>query len=220
LLKQHFDNEDEGIAAVSFAAAALWLFLDLAMPDVRRAKSFRLAEQIEALATVLRKLNRSLTQATIDLGNVLDNRAAGRQPELPRNNYVALRNYRRGYRDLRKTAEWLGLTPYSSKSGRGTRDWKARVKSKLRQGVAFEEEHYPRAAAIFANRENPVIRRKARRTYRKYMVESGRNDGYCGWSVLGYLAGVGKGQTQRGRELSYAYLQLGSCILRKIPPLP
>jgi hypothetical protein len=196
------------------------LFLDLDMTDVERAKSFRLAEQIEALAAVLRKLGQALRQATTDLGDLVANRPAGRQPELPRNNYVALCNYRRGFRDLRETAEWLGITPYSSRTGRGTRDWKARLRNRLREGVAFERERYPRAAAIFANSDNPIVRRKARRTYRKYIVELGRNDGYCGWAVLGYLAGVGKAQTQRGREIASAYLQLGTCILRKIPPVP
>lgn len=219
LLRRHFADEDEGIAAVSFAAAALWLFLDLDMNGIHNAKSFRLAEQIEALADLLRKVSESLHQSTVDLGKLVNNRAAGRQPELPVNNYRALYNYRRGFCSLEETAEQLGITPYNSQTGRGTRAWKARVMSRLHEGVEFEKKYYPRAAAIFANANNPHIRRKARRGYRRYIVELGRK-GYCHRAVVGYLLGVNQAQTQRGREIASAYLQLGSCILRRIPPLP
>jgi hypothetical protein len=113
----------------------------------------------------------------------------------------------------------LEITPYSSKTGRGTRDWKARVRQRLKEGKDFEEEHYPRGAAIFANRDHPDVRRKARRAYRGYRYEVSRG-GSCSFSLLGYWAQVSAPETKRGKEIRFAYLQLGSCILQRIPPIP
>lgn len=219
LLVQQFGDESTGIAAVSFAAAALWLFLDLDMPGVERTSSYRLAEQIESLASIIRKPVHRLRRSTEDLGKLMANRSSGSHSELPGNNHLALQNYRMGRRDLRETAEWLGITPYSSRTGKGTRDWKARVKQRLREGKEFEDKHYPRVAAIFANRDHPVVRRKARRAYRGYLIEMGRL-GRCRFSLLGYYAGINAAETKRGKEIAFGYLQLGSCIIQRIPLLP
>jgi hypothetical protein len=219
LLARHFDDPPTGVAAVSFAAAALWLFLDLDSPGVEKASSYRLAEQIESVASVIRKLTRRLRQSTKELDRLTANRSSGALSNLPGNNHVALQQYRLGRFNLRQAAEWLGITPYSSKTGKGTRDWKARVKKRLRAGKQFEDENYPRAAAIFANRDHPWVRRKARRAYRGYVIEKGRH-GRCYPSMLGYYARTNAKETKRGMEIAYAYLQLGSCIIQRIPPVP
>src|SRR5215210_4911823 len=114
--------------------------------------------------------------------------------------------------DLRQAAEWLEITPYSSKTGKGTRDWKARVRQRLEEGKEFEAKHYPRAASIFANSDNPVIRRKARRAYRGYKHEV-RRLGECQFYLIGYWARESRPETKRGKEIAFAYVQLGSCIL-------
>jgi hypothetical protein len=132
---------------------------------------------------------------------------------------MALQYYRLGRFDLKQAAEWLEITPYSSKTGRGTRDWKARVRQRLKEGKEFEKEHFPRAAAIFANSDHPVIRRKARRAYRGYRYEV-RQRGECPFYLLGYWARVSRPETKRGKEIALAYVQLGSCILQRIPPIP
>jgi hypothetical protein len=132
---------------------------------------------------------------------------------------MALQYYRLGRFDLKQAAEWLEITPYSSKTGRGTRDWKARVRQRLKEGKEFEDENYPRAAAIIANSDHPVIRRKARRAYRGYRYEV-RHRGECPFYLLGYWAGVSRPETKRGKEIAFAYVQLGSCILQRIPPIP
>jgi hypothetical protein len=219
LLVQQFGDERTGIAAVSFAAAALWLFLDLDMPGVDRTSSYRLAEQVESLASMIRKLVQRLRRSTEDLGKLMANRPSGSRSKLPGNNHLALQQYRMGRRDLRQTAEWLGITPYSSRTGKGTREWKARVKQRLREGKEFEDENYPRAAAIFANKDHPYVRHKARRAYRGYVIEMGRY-GRCRFSLLGYYARTNAAETKRGKEIAFAYLQLGSCIIQRIPLLP
>ena len=219
LLEQQFGDEETGIVAVSFSAAALLLLMDLDMPGLMDASSRRVAEHVESLAGIVRDLIASLNRATDKLGSLTANRTAGRQREIEGNDYTALRNYRMG-RGLRETAEWLEITPYSSKTGRGTRDWKARVKQRLRNGKRIEDERYPRAAAIFAHRENPYVRRKARRAYRKYLVEKGRLGALFYWAGFGAFIRTGSAQTQRSFEVTYAYVQLGSCIIQGIPPVP
>jgi hypothetical protein len=219
LLDRQFGDAETGVAAVSFAAAALWLFLDLDTPGVETASSYRLAEHIESLASVISSLTRRLRRSTKELDQLTANRSSGALSNLPGNNHLALQQYRLGRFNLRQAAEWLGITPYSSKTGKGTRDWKARVKKRLRAGKQFEDENYPRAAAIFANRDHPWVRRKARRAYRGYIIEEGRR-GFCHPSMLGYYAGTNAKETRRGMEISYAYLQLGSCIIQRIPPIP
>ncbi len=219
LLVQQFGDEVAGAATVSFAAAALWLFLDLDMPDVERASSYRLAEQIESLASLIRKVVRRLGRSTADLGKLIANRSSGNRLKLPGNNHLALQQYRMGRRNLEEIAEWLGITPYSSRTGKGTRNWKARVKQRLREGKEFEDRNYPRAAAIFANSDHPAVRRKARRAYRGCRYEVGRR-GTCPFYLLGRWAGVSAAETKRGKEISFAYVQHGSCILQRIPLIP
>jgi hypothetical protein len=220
LLVRQFGDEKNGVAAVSFAAAALWLFLDLDMPGIEKASSYRLSEQIESLAALIGKAARRLGRSTADLGKLIANRSSGNRPELPGNNHLALQQYRMGLlRDLEETAEWLGITPYSSRTGKGTRNWKTRVKERLREGKEFEDRNYPRAAAIFANRDHPTVRRKARRAYRGYRYEVGRT-GTCPFYLLGYWAQVSASETKRGKEIAFAYAQLGSCILQRIPLTP
>ena len=219
LLIQRFGSEESGIAAVSFTAAALWLFLDLDMPGVEGASSYRLAEQVESLASIICGLTQRLRRSTEDLDKLIANRSSGNRPELPGNNHLALQQYRMGHRNLRQIAEWLGITPYSSRTGRGTRDWKARVKKRLIAGNEFEKQNYPRAAAIFAHREHPAVRRKACRAYRGYLLEKGRY-GSSRFFSLGHWARTNAAETKRGREIVWAYCQLGSCIIQRIPPLP
>jgi hypothetical protein len=219
LLERHFGDEESGMVAVSFSAAALLLFVDLDTLGLMDASSRRVAEHVESLASVVRDLLENLNRATVRLETITANRPAGRQREIEANDYTALRNYRMGS-GLRETAEWLEITPYSSKTGRGTRDWKARVKKRLRNGKRIEDGRYPRAAAIFAHRDNPHVRRKARRAYRKYLVEKGRMGGLFYWAGFGAFIRTGSAQTQRSFEVTYAYVQLGSCIMRNIPPVP
>src|SRR5829696_5940046 len=101
------------------------------MPGIDKTSSYRLAEQIESLASIIRKLVQRLGRSTEDLGKLVANRSSGNHSELPGNNYSALQRYRMGHYNLRQTAEWLGITPYNSRTGKGTRAWKARVKKRL-----------------------------------------------------------------------------------------
>lgn len=116
-------------------------------------------------------------------------------------------------------AHWLGITPYSSKTGVGTRAWKARLRRILAHGEEAERKHYPRAAALFANRDNPHVRRNAETAYLTYEEDKEKFGHQSAWWNVGRKIKVNY-QTQRGAEMINAYIELGSCLVNDIPPLP
>jgi hypothetical protein len=207
------------IATASFAAAALLLFVDLDMPSMSDEKPYRLAEQIRELARIIKKLMSDLDDRRKELDALIANRPSGRQPRLESHYYRALCYWRFGH-SPEDIAQWLGITPYSSKTGRGTRNWKTRLKQILAKGQAVECERFPRATAIFANyQDNTHIRSKAHRAYRTFLVQRGRFPNYPPLSEVGRKIRVNH-QKQRGLEIIRAYILLGSCLVRGVPTAP
>src|SRR5688572_3375638 len=115
-MTRQFGVAQTAIAAGSVTAAALWMFQDLYTLGVETASSYRLAEQVESLASVVSNLTQRLRRSAEELARLTANRSSGALSELPGNNHLALQNYRLGRCNLRQTAEWLGITPYSSKT--------------------------------------------------------------------------------------------------------
>jgi len=222
LTNEELERRRIEVPTVSFAAAALFLFIDLDMPGVRDMEPYRLTEQIRRLARIIHGLMMDLSAREQKLEKLLSNRAAGRQPRPKIHSYHALRNWRYG-RSEEDIARWWGITPYSSKTGEGTRDWKSKLKRVLVEGQEVENEWYPRAAAIFANyRHSPHIRRKAHRAYRTYLVQTKRMPimpSYYPLWVVGRRIRVNR-QTWRGLEIIKAYILLGSCLVRGQPTAP
>lgn len=206
---------------VSFAAAALCLFADLDMPGVRNKTSYRLAELVETLADIVRKASSSLDAGAVRLEALGAERAAGGQRR-PKGNYLyALRLHRMG-RDRRYIAEWWGITPYSSQTGQGSRDWKQKVARILFTGVEAEKEFYPQVAAIFKNRDKRPVLCKALRAYRAIRVEwrtGGIIFGEYSLSRIGATLRI-NAESERGRQIIMAYIQLGNCLVSGIDPLP
>lgn len=218
LLKRSFGGEAEGTKAVSFAAAALLLFLDLDAPGLSDGSPRKLAERVIDLAEIVRELARQLDRATSRLDRLTAERKRGGRSRPLYENYRALRSYRMGT-SFKQIAIGLGIKPYISKTYTGTTDWRSKVEQAINKGQEVEKALYPRAAAIFANKDNPHVRRKACRAYRAYLEELGRNAGVCSYRDLGRRIRTGTPLKERGREITDAYLQLGSCIMQGIPPL-
>jgi hypothetical protein len=227
LVKQGFKDQETGVASVSFAAAALLLFLDFKMPQVQDATSYRLAEQVESLAAVIKTLAEALDGAASDLEKVLANRGAGvhRERGLESKFYNALDMYRMG-KGLEDIASHLGITPYSSKAGRGTRPWKQRVTQAIHRGVEVERKRYPLAARIFANKDKRRVQRKARLAYATYISPTYVSRPYgiripnsYPLQIAGDEIGINASH-ERGLEVTRAYIQLGSCLILDIPPTP
>jgi hypothetical protein len=243
LLKWHFGDEGTGIAAVSFAAAALCLLLDLGMPGIKDKASHQLAQDIESLANIVRKLREQLYRGAVEL-EILTKvpRPKGRQRRTDLD-YRALCDYRTG-EPLEEIAEKLGIAAYDSgderqgiipygmedewlrmtaeqrkdeweklareeqeKNRRKNRDWRAAVIRHLINGKKFEDEHYPKTAVIFANKDDPQIRRVARLAY----LEFGRK-GFINWAAVSTMIQVESPGTEVDREIANAYLLLGTAI--------
>ncbi|MDQ3910729.1 MAG: hypothetical protein M3305_02885 [Actinomycetota bacterium] len=219
LTEQELESLKAKIAAVSFAAAALLLFIDLGMPHLDMEKPDWLAKQIKRLATLLGELASDLNDGARELEALLANRLVGHQPRSDGDCYNALTEWRLG-RGLEEIAEGLGITPYSSRTGKGSRNWKSRATDIIVRGKEVEDKRYPRATAIFANYEDsPHIRRKAHRAYRAYLVQTTRMPGYYPLWEVGRKIRVNH-QNQRGLEIIQAYIQLGHCLVRDRPTLP
>jgi len=206
--------------AVSFAAAALCLLLDLGMQGLREADRGELNARVVSLHNVIEKCVTNLRNSTEDLEKLIAPRGRG-LPNKPVKEYTALHLYRMGS-DLEKMADWLGITRYSEETGKGSKDWKNKVIEHLSKGVKVEEQRLPGAAEVFARHDEEAVRRRAIEAYGDYlqthyqptlgewpppMVDVGDN---LAASIL----------ANTGDEIDRAYVQLGSCIEHGIDPLP
>jgi hypothetical protein len=221
------EETERRITRVSFAAAALLLFLDFRMPELEGASSFRLATQISELAGIVRTLSKSLNANAKKLETLLAYRAQHRPSTPGQAFYDALVAYRMGA-EPGNLASSLGMTPYRSSPSEsggadwgGTKDWQGRLAEKLARGAEIEEQKYPLATAVFANRHKPRIARKALIAYNTYDRETmlRPEEEYSPWPTVGERIRV-SGSTDSGIEVIEAYVQLGSCQERGLSPFP
>ena len=168
------EDAETTIVRVSFAAAALLLFLDFRMPDVEGASSFRLAEHAGELADIVRKLSKSLNANARKLDRLLSYRPTNRPPDPGNVAYDALVAYRMG-EEPSEVAKGLGISPYKSSPSAlgcsdygGTREWKDMLAEKLARGAAIERQAFPLAAAVLGHRDKLRVVAKARSAYDAY----------------------------------------------------
>ena len=215
------------ITRVSFAAAALLLFLDFDMPGIDAASSLRLTMQIGELAEIIQKLSKSLNANANKLEKLLAFRGRHRPPSPDRIFYDALFAYRVGV-ELDTIASYLGITQYKSSPSEaggddhgGSKDWDTKLAEKLKRGAEIEKKKYPLATAVFANRHKPRIKAKARIAFHGYLEEIQKppSEERWLWPNTGSRIGV-NALTDSGLEVVEAYVQLGSCLERDLNPFP
>jgi hypothetical protein len=222
LSERGFEDPDTGIVAVSFAAAALLLFVDLDMPSVEDGRSSVLDAKVWSLAKIICDLAESLDKGAGELEKLLASRAPGHQAALEKGYHDALSIYR-VFGDLERVARVLGITPYNSETGKGTKSWKKKAKEKLTKAEEFEKKRYPRAAAIFANKDNEYVRRKAIQASRLSLEEMlfatdvptppMPRERWDWWGrKIGQKLQINT-RTRRGREITKAYVDLGFSIM-------
>jgi hypothetical protein len=160
------------ITRVSFAAAALLLFLDFDMPGIEGASTFVLTEQIVKLAELIQKVSKSLNANANKLEKLLALRAPNHPSTPDQKYYDALIAYRLGARWRKISDDLLGTKSYESSPSEpggsdhgGTKHWKAKLAAALERGINVERRKYPLATAVFANRHKPRIKAKARLAY-------------------------------------------------------
>ena len=228
--KKQEESEDTKvkITRVSFAAAALLLFLDFDMPGVEGASSLRLTMQIGKLAKLIQTLSKSLNTNANKLEKLLAFRGANRPRTPDQKFYDALIAYRMGEK-LDTIARSLGITPYKSSPSEpggddhgGTKDWVTNLAQKLEDGADIEYKKYTLATKVIANRHKPRIAAKARLAYHAWgeeILHQPPSEEPWLWPNTGSRINV-DASTDSGLEVVQAYVQLGSCLERNLNPFP
>lgn len=216
------------ITKVSFAAAALLLFLDFDMPGIEGASTFVLTEQVVKVAEIIQKVSKSLNANANKLEKLLALRAPNHPSTHGHKFYDALLTYRMG-EELDTIARSSGITPYKSSPSEsggddhgGTKHWKIRLAEKLEHGAEIEKEKYPLATAVFLNRHKSRIKAKARLAYHAYreviLFQPPSEEPWL-WQNTGSRINV-DASTDSGLEVVQAYVQLGSSLERNLNPFP
>ncbi len=225
--KKWYEEEVERIASVSFAAAALCLFLDLGMADVGEANRDGLADRIRDLAEVVRDLTIYLDKSVDGLSKLLGTGKGGRPPDPDIKHYAALVFYRMGHPAFR-IALRIGLSPVIPEEWReigvyddephGNKNWKSKLRRAIEKGIEVERAKFPVATEVFARGEDEAVKQRALRAYREY------RQGH-GWvRVADYLPHLHDGDDlfsprNEGEQRLNALTQLGCCIEKGRDPL-
>ena len=218
-------EESARVMAVSFAAAALLLLVDLDARKLREEGVDELAQRVKDLYDVIRKLSKSLDACTNVLSTHLAGNPANRPPDPEAKHYTALVLYRMGH-PLYKVALRVGINPDLPKKLRGrssmpkgSKNWKGNVRKFIQQGAEVEEQRFPRAAEVFRHKHDEEVQKKAIEAYHDYVYSWGEHlifmelqDLQEGDELLG---GVPANEEE---QVNNAYLQLGSCLINEIDP--
>ncbi len=223
--------ERDRIIAISFAAAALCLFIDLDMENIEGMGRDDLVEQVSQLAEVVRELI-SKVDGSVDLVSRLlaarTGTRGGRPPDPEVKHYTALVLHRMG-RPAFEVARRVGLSSpdppewkEDSNAGgsRSSANWKQRLASVIEKGIEIEQKKMPVVSGVFARSEEESIREAARATYLEYLesqswaeVAKHREPFDLGDDLLGAP------MDEKWQEVN-ALIQLGSCIENGIDPFP
>jgi hypothetical protein len=232
-----YEQEKVRVMVVSYAAAALLLLVDLDKRRLEEATHNVLEGHVEELFELIRGLVDKLDRSTDELLRLLAGRkgtSGGHPPDPYIRHYTALSLYRMGH-SAKEIAWRVGtLSPEQrdsmKKSSSGRKDnkvkvpknWKPNLRALIKRGVKIEKERFPRAAEVFARKDEEHIRATAIEAYRQYLEEEN-------WEEAGhYVSSVGIGDdllssgisiNQRD-EVCRAFIQLGSCEENGIDPLP
>jgi hypothetical protein len=212
-------EESARVMAVSFAAAALLLLVDLDARKIREEGVDELAQRVKYLHNVIRKLSESLDVCTKELSKHLAGNPANRPRDPEAKHYTALVLYRMGH-PLYKVGWRVGIKSSVPKWGiEGSQNWKGTVRKFIRLGVEVEEQRFPRAAEVFRRRHDEGVQKRAIEAYRGYVTSWGEHLTFMELQDLDegdeLLGGVPANEEE---QVNNAYLQLGSCLINGIDP--
>ncbi len=177
-----YKQEVERIESVSFAAAALCLFLDLGRADVEEADRDGLAERVRDLAEMIRELTVSLDKSVDRLSRLLGTGKGGRPPDPDIKYYTALVLYRMGHPPF-DIAQRIGLTPVPQKREKlgeyekapyGNKNWKNTLRRAIEKGIEVEREKFPIATEIFTRSKDRRVLQQALHFYHGYQQDPSR----------------------------------------------
>jgi hypothetical protein len=228
--KEWYEEECLRIKAISFAAAALCLSVDLGLKDLEESSHNDLTKVILSWHRLISDLISALDKAVGEASGLLAARKGtegGRPPDPEFKFYTALVRYRMGYSPA-DIARRIGISAPNSHEWRETgtadeylkvnKNWKNQLSEKLKRGIEIEQEKFPSAAEVFSRRDEKEVREAALSAYANYddhyprepenisvALEDGRD-----------LLGMPANETVQKK---IALIQLGYCIKWGLDPL-
>jgi hypothetical protein len=226
--EEWYEEECLRIRAISFAAAALCLSVDLGLDIPEESSPDDLTEIILSWHRLTSKLISALDRAVDAAAKLLSGRKGtndGRPAHPELKFYTALVLYRMA-RFPDYIARQIGLNapipPEEREAGiaqeRFNDNWKNKLHKAIEKGIEIEQEKFPLAAEVFARRDEEEIRERALTAYANY------HDPYP-WGPENVSAALDDGgdllniPANEREQVQNALIQLGSCIKRGLDPL-
>jgi hypothetical protein len=202
-----YEEECLRIRAISFAAAALCLSVDLGQENLEELSYDGLTEIILGWHTLISKLISALDRTVDGTSKLLSGRKGTKgghptDPELK--SYAALFFYRMGH-SPKHIARQIGLNEKVNVN------WKSKLKKAIERGIEIEHEKFPLAAEVFARRDEKEIRESALAAYAKFddPYLRGPEDVSVALEDGGDLIGMPANDRV---QVQNALIQLGCCI--------
>jgi hypothetical protein len=164
--KEWYEEECLRIRAISFAAAALCLSVDLGLEIPVESSPDDLTEVILGWHTLISNLISALDKAVGEASKLLSGRKGtkgGRPPDPQLKFYTALVLYRMGHSpiDIATRMRREDGTAHE----RFHDNWKGDLTKAIKKGIEIEKEKFPLAAEVFARRDEKKIREAALSAY-------------------------------------------------------
>jgi hypothetical protein len=212
--KEWYEEECLRIRAISFAAAALCLSVDLGQENLEELSHDGLTEIILSWHKLISNLISALDDTVDGTSKLLAGRKGtkgGRPPDPELKSYTALFLYRMGHLPNDIAAQ-IGLNKKVNPN------WKSKLYKVIEKGIEIEQEKFPLAAEVFARRDEKEIRESALAAYANYddPYLRGPEDVSVALEDGGDLIGMPANETDQGK---IALIQLGSCIKWGLDPL-
>lgn len=211
--KEWYEAESLRIRAISFAAAALCLSVDLGQENLEELSHDGLTEIILGWHKLISNLIFALDDTVDGTSKLLSGRKGtkgGRPPDPQFKSYTALFFYRMGH-SPKAIATQIGLKENNV-------NWKSKLKKSIERGIEIEQERFPLAAEVFLRQVEKEIREAALAAYANYddPFSRGPEDVSVSLEDGGDLLGMPANETEQAK---IALIQLGSCIKRGLDPL-
>ncbi len=226
--REWYEEECLRISAISFAAAALCLSVDLGLKNLEESSPDDLTEIILDWHKLISKLISALDDSVDETSKLLSGRKGtkgGRPTDPELKFYIALFLYRMG-RSSYEIAGQIGLSapipPEDREDGtvqeKFNDNWKGDLTKAIKKGIEIEQEKFPVATEVFSRRDEKEIREAALSAYDEYSDPSVRGPENVSFALEdgGDLLGIPANETE---QMQKALIQLGSCIKRDLDPL-
>jgi hypothetical protein len=212
--KEWYEEECLRIRAISFAAAALCLSVDLGQENLEELSHDGLTEIILGWHKLISNLIFALDDTVDGTSKLLSGRKGtkgGRPTDPEFKSYTALFLYRMGH-SPKHIATQIGLDEKVNVN------WKSKLKKSIERGIEIEQERFPLAAEVFLRQVEKEIREAALAAYANYddPFSRGPEDVSVSLEDGGDLLGMPANETEQAK---IALIQLGFCIKRGLDPL-